>query len=76
MGFWKDVKELRRRIKKNLAEGAGDQALIKALEEPLHAPPSDPAGPPSDQEPEVEIPVRMSAADYRKMMGLPPAGKE
>lgn len=57
MGFFKDVAELRARMKKHLAEGAGTQSLIKAIGDgPLGADQGS-APPPASPSPSSSTPV-------------------
>jgi hypothetical protein len=66
MSFWKDVADLRRALKQQVAAGAGSKALIQAVT-PAKSPPSPKkvAGTKGLQPQE-----RMTAQEYRALMGL------
>lgn len=62
MGFWADVKALRKKIQEQVDAGAGSQALIKAIgEPPASSPPASPAPPPTP----AALPDRMTAQELR-----------
>jgi hypothetical protein len=63
MGFWADVKALRKKIQEQVDAGAGSQALIKAIgEPPASSAPTPPAPPAAPAAP----PARMTAKELRE----------
>lgn len=78
MGFWSDVRALRRAIHDRVAAGHGSQSLILAMQEQAQAQPAPKRAPAPTNSRKVSplphgAPVgqRISAQEYRELMGLP-----
>jgi hypothetical protein len=79
VSFWADVRALREEMTRQVAAGAGSQALRLAIAaqgqpkaQPAAPAPRPPASPRTKVYAATERPSeRMSAREYRDMMGLP-----